>query len=165
MSQVDWTQATTRGEVVAKNPEPLFKTDPEGSWGFRSLKVDQAPSPSSREGAVLRLLANSAFVLAAVTGSSGMVLGTAAVSHTFGGRSASYPDSEQEQWEQMNRRRIFLLEKERTTGLDSDHAEELRRLREHLGRALSALDPLPFDRLNDLERRVGELKGRRDQNG
>ena len=162
---VDWTQAMTRNEVITKKPDPVARTTPHGSWGARSVMVEQAPATPTTEPGFLRLLADAAFVISAVTGSSGMVLGTAAMSHTFGDRSASYADTESAQWAQMNRRRVFLLEKDRAMGLDAAQTEELTRLREQLSRALNARDPLPFDRLSELERRVAEAKTRRDRNG
>jgi hypothetical protein len=151
MTELGWTQAVTRREkVVSRNgaPSPLQ----DRSAGSRTV-----PAHAEQQDALQRL-SDAMFTMAQITESAGLVLGAAAVSHTYGQRSASIADSEDRQWEVRNRRRLHLIDKELAGTLVEVERQELAELQASMAAELNAVAPLPFERLDELERQLNACR-------
>ena len=147
MTELGWTQAVTRREkIVSRNGAPSPSQD-------RSAGTRMVPVHAERQDALQRL-SDAMFTLLQISESAGLVLGAAAVSHTYGERSASIADSEDRQWEVRNRRRLHLIEKELAGILVEAERRELAELQASTAAELNAVAPLPFDRLDELERQL-----------
>lgn len=148
MTELGWTQAVTRRErVFFRNGAPPPEQD--RSSGSRSTH----PHAEGHQDALQRL-SDAVLSLVQISESAGLILGAAALSHTYGQRSASIADSEDRQWEARNRRRLHLIEKELAGTLADVESRELAELQNSMAAELNAVAPLPFDRLDELERRL-----------
>jgi hypothetical protein len=151
MMELGWTQAVTRGErVVFRNGAAPPEHD--RSSGSRTLQAHV-----QRLDAFQRL-SDAMYTLGQISESAGLVLGAAALSHTYGQRSASISDSEDRQWETRNRRRLYLIDKELAGTLAEVERQELVELQTSMAAELNAVAPLPFDHLDELERQFNERR-------
>jgi hypothetical protein len=147
-----WTQAITRGEgVVFRNGA----TPPEQDWSSGSRTVYSGEQYQN----ALQRLSDAVFVLFLLSESAGLILSAAARSLTYGLRSASIADSEDQQWDARNRRRLHLIEKDLAGALAEVERQELAELQSSMAAELNAVAPLPFDHLDDFERQLDKRRG------
>jgi hypothetical protein len=87
-----------------------------------------------------------------------MALPSIVLSRTFGGRSISLGGPEPDPWEFKNRRRVFLIDKSFQGGLSQAEQAELDELQAEHGAYFDAIQPPPFDKLEELEAFARQLK-------
>jgi hypothetical protein len=137
---IDWTGAIGPTEVnVGRHSTSALDLD-QRTWGARSARLQQLSTTESEAelAAVFRR-----FWLLLETIQNFRVLSLASVSRTFGLRSVSAGDSQEDQWKHKNRRRVYLIDKHFTSGLGSEEERELHHLQVEVDRALDTLFPLP----------------------
>lgn len=148
---LSWTLAITRGESVIRR-NGAASPEQDRSSGIWTVHLGEQHRDA------LQRLGDAVFVLLQISESAGLLLNAAARSHTYGLRSASIADSADRQWDARNRRRLHLIEKELTGALVEDERQELAELQSSMAAELNAVAPLPFDHLDDLERRLNERR-------
>jgi hypothetical protein len=148
MSVLDWTSAI--GETV------ISRDESPPSSGARAPRL----RPEAQKKGALELLKDAMCAQLQLSGSAGVVLTPAALSHTFGQRSVSFADAEERRWEARNRRRLLLIDKELANDLSGPERVELEELGASMAAELNVIAPLPFDRLEELERRLNAARGR-----
>ncbi len=119
------------------------------------LEYEEAPQAPRRECQAFDEVGNAIFVSLGVISQGCPPL--EAISRTASVRLKELDDPWPEgYWGYLNRRRVFLIEKDCRPGLRQSERTELSRLQEQMESYLAAIAPLPFEGLEELERRIEE---------
>jgi hypothetical protein len=150
----DWTGvALLERDDAGAEPDALgSQTYGARAVGLRRLSTDRPPA-----GHTLRDLIETMKALDAFSERAGVVPPPGTLSRTVGACSATDGDYDGEAWMSMNDRRVFLIRKEADSGLSPSEEGELEELQSIIADYINKVAPLPWDRLEALERKVREL--------
>jgi hypothetical protein len=128
----------------------MGKICPTQTWGGRLAELERKerqPAPA----AVTTRLADDWLLREIILAFFCPILPSIVLSRTFGGRSIGIAGPLPDSWELKNRRRVALIDKKFQEGLSLAEDAELNELQVEHGTYLDAIQPPPFDKLEELE--------------